>query len=100
MKHTYQHKKGGRYILICEAKHSETGEMMVVYKSCDRDEYWVRPAAMFYDGRFTQEHVVPLDHWVEDRGLVGLREDISALVKYLGPTEAVRQIIRAIRHAI
>lgn len=45
---TYQHFKGNLYKVIGIAKHSETQELMVVYRAQD-DEYnlWVRPYEMF-----------------------------------------------------
>lgn len=46
----YRHYKGNTYEVIGVARHSETGEWLVVY----RPEYgdrgiWVRPAAMFVE---------------------------------------------------
>ncbi len=38
----YQHFKGGRYIVLGVSKHSETGELEVVYRSMD-GELWHRP---------------------------------------------------------
>lgn len=43
----YRHYKGDIYSLVAEAKHSETGELMVVYRK--GTEFWVRPAKMFYE---------------------------------------------------
>lgn len=50
----YQHYKGGLYnVLVVDAIHSETHELMVVYGAIPRDgsptsQLWVRPAAMFF----------------------------------------------------
>lgn len=45
---TYQHFKGNLYKVIGIAKHSETLEMMVVYRSQGSDhDLWVRPFKMF-----------------------------------------------------
>lgn len=46
----YRHYKGGEYTVIGTAIHSESGELLVVY----RPEYgerklWVRPLAMFLE---------------------------------------------------
>lgn len=46
----YQHYKGNRYLVLCEAKHSETLEPMVVYVSLyenNEGQVWVRPSSMF-----------------------------------------------------
>ena len=62
----YRHFKGGRYEVIAIARHSETGENMVVYKALYGDGgVWVRPEKMWneevvYQGektrRFTLEN--------------------------------------------
>ncbi len=44
----YRHFKGGEYEVIGFARHSETGEEMVVYKALyGGGELWVRPKAMW-----------------------------------------------------
>ena len=44
----YQHFKGEKYLLLDNAKHSETGEDMVVYQALYGERgIWVRPLAMF-----------------------------------------------------
>ncbi len=45
----YQHYKGNRYEVVGVATHTETGELLVMYRPLyDSDvEYWVRPLAMF-----------------------------------------------------
>ncbi len=44
----YRHYKGGEYRVIGTARHSETGELLVVYRCLsDNDSLWVRPLAMF-----------------------------------------------------
>lgn len=43
----YKHFKRNFYEVICVAKHSETEEPMVVYKSEKNGSFWVRPLTMF-----------------------------------------------------
>jgi hypothetical protein len=44
----YRHFKGGRYELLNVARHSETKELLAVYKSVeDQETIWVRPLEMF-----------------------------------------------------
>ena len=44
----YRHFKGGEYRVFCMARHSETGEEMVVYQALYGERgLWVRPASMF-----------------------------------------------------
>ena len=56
----YRHYKSGEYTVMGVAKHSETGEAMVVY----RPEYgerglWVRPLSMFQESVETPDGVLP-----------------------------------------
>ena len=44
----YRHYKGNEYEVLCLAKHSETEELMVVYKALyGEGQVWVRPASMW-----------------------------------------------------
>ena len=44
----YRHFKGGEYRVFCMARHSETGEEMVVYQARYGERgIWVRPASMW-----------------------------------------------------
>ena len=48
----YRHYKGGEYRVIGVAKHSETGEDVVVYEALSEDRsgtLWVRPLPMFLE---------------------------------------------------
>ena len=54
----YRHFKGGEYEVVGIARHSESLEVMVIYKPLyelkkDELETWVRPIEMFFD---TKEH--------------------------------------------
>ena len=46
----YEHYKGPRYEVIDTVRHSETEELMVLYRTCYGDEdLWVRPYTMFFE---------------------------------------------------
>ena len=54
----YKHYKGGEYEVVDVARHSESKQVMVIYKPLyplDEGELetWVRPIEMFFD---TKEH--------------------------------------------
>lgn len=45
----YKHFKGNLYEVICEAKHTETGEVFVIYKRADGTPgIWARPYDEFH----------------------------------------------------
>lgn len=46
----YRHFKGDHYLVVDTAKHSETGEMYVVYRKLYGDcSLWIRPLDMFLE---------------------------------------------------
>jgi hypothetical protein len=46
----YRHYKGNTYDVIDVARHSETGEELVVYRQwCHPYGLWVRPLAIFFE---------------------------------------------------
>jgi len=46
----YEHYKGNRYEVIDTARHSETEELLVLYRTLYGDEnLWVRPFNMFFE---------------------------------------------------
>ena len=44
---TYRHFKGMMMQVIALAEHTETGEILVIYKHLDDDKEWARPYDMF-----------------------------------------------------
>lgn len=44
---TYQHYKGNLYKILALARHSETGEEMIVYQNTEKGDIWVRPKHMW-----------------------------------------------------
>lgn len=49
----YVHRKGGVYLALGAAQHSEDGGELVVYIGAN-GRLWARPAPMFHDGRFAR----------------------------------------------
>ena len=43
----YKHFKGGLYETINIAKHTETGEMLVIYREVSKDTIYARPYDIF-----------------------------------------------------
>ncbi|MEQ9116370.1 MAG: DUF1653 domain-containing protein [Rickettsiales bacterium] len=46
---TYIHRKGGVYLKLCEARHTETLEDLVVYVDIAGGDVFCRPKEMFYE---------------------------------------------------
>ena len=56
----YRHYKGNDYIVIGTARHSETGEVLVVYRPGYGDRaLWVRPMSMFQESVETADGMTP-----------------------------------------
>ena len=56
----YRHYKGNDYIVLGVARHSETGEELVVYRQDYGDfSLWVRPLAMFMENVEIDGTVLP-----------------------------------------
>ena len=60
----YEHYKGKRYEVVDVARHSETLELMVVYKALYEGEFpkgslWVRPLSMFKEKVLVKGRMVP-----------------------------------------
>ena len=58
----YQHYKGGKYLVLGVAKHSETKEDLVVYVTLYENNMasmWVRPLAMFTENVMVDGKSVP-----------------------------------------
>jgi len=50
LKGKYRHFKGGEYLVIGEARHSETGEDLVIYcETHGQERTWARPKHMFFE---------------------------------------------------
>lgn len=56
----YRHYKGGLYTVIGIARHSETGELLVVYRpEYGERAFWVRPLAMFNETVQIEGRLIP-----------------------------------------
>lgn len=56
----YRHYKGGLYTVIGIARHSETGELLVVYRpEYGERAFWVRPLAMFNETVDIEGRLIP-----------------------------------------
>lgn len=56
----YRHYKGNLYQVLHTARHSETGEALIVYRALYGDYgVWVRPAAMFGESVLVDGKAVP-----------------------------------------
>lgn len=64
----YRHFKGDEYQLVKVARHSETGEELVVYESLKYpDRIWVRPLKMFVEDVRRDLYEGPRFSWLRDK---------------------------------
>jgi hypothetical protein len=62
----YQHYKGPEYQVFGVAKHSETEEEVVVYRTLYGDySLWVRPLSMFTEKVDVNGDLVPRFQWIK-----------------------------------
>ena len=58
----YRHFKGGIYVVTDIAVHTETGEIMVIYKDVnDSSKVWCRPLDMFISNVDTNKYPAVID---------------------------------------
>lgn len=67
----YKHYKGNMYQVISVARHSETTEIMVIYKALYESEFgkntlWVRPLKMFTENVIVEEKSVPRFEYIDN----------------------------------
>lgn len=56
----YRHYKGGLYTVLHLARHSETEEWLVVYRSETHQTLWVRPLSMWLESVGGQQRFAPV----------------------------------------
>ena len=61
----YLHYKGNYYIVIGTARHSETEEELVLYRSAKNEQLWVRPIQMFQEKLILEGREVDRFQFVE-----------------------------------
>jgi len=52
--HTYEHRKGGLYVVIDDGLLESDGTEVVIYRAVSDQQVWVRPIVEFADGRFKE----------------------------------------------
>lgn len=63
----YRHYKNKEYQVLAVAKHSETEELLVVYKLLYGDfSYWVRPLTMFVETIEMNGQEQPRFQWIRE----------------------------------
>jgi len=62
----YRHYKGGKYIVEGIARHTESGEQLVVYRSLCDFKLWARPKEMFEESLEYQGMMVKRFTFIED----------------------------------
>jgi hypothetical protein len=56
----YEHYKGNRYEVIDTVRHSESEELMVLYRTMyGNEDLWVRPYTMFFEEIEVDGKIVP-----------------------------------------
>jgi len=56
----YEHYKGSRYEVIDTLRHSETEELMVLYRTLYGDhDLWARPYTMFFQNVIMDDKEIP-----------------------------------------
>ncbi len=63
----YEHYKGNRYNVIDTVRHSETEELMVLYRALYGDNgLWVRPYTMFFEEVKIDGKMIPRFKYIGD----------------------------------
>jgi hypothetical protein len=61
----YLHYKGNYYRVLNTVQHSESLEVLVLYRSEKNDQLWVRPLAMFTEEVCINGKNIPRFQWIE-----------------------------------
>ena len=62
----YQHYKGGFYEIIGIGTHSETGEKLIIYKSLNDNQLWIRPKTIFLEDVVVNGEKTPRFKFISD----------------------------------
>lgn len=64
----YEHYKGNRYEVMDTVRHSETEELMVLYRALYGDEgLWVRPYTMFFESIVIDNNEIPRFRYIGEK---------------------------------
>lgn len=61
----YRHFKGGLYIVLAITRHSETDELLVIYKSLLFHSIHARPLSMWFEEIKVKDSTVPITRFTE-----------------------------------
>jgi hypothetical protein len=87
----YRHFKGGEYELLSVARHSEAGQLLVVYRAVSApDETWVRPLEMFTETVPRPGGCAPRFEPMPHDGASVLRQAVDPLLRV---TTAARRLL-------
>jgi hypothetical protein len=56
----WQHYKGGQYEIVCMCNHTETNEILVVYRSLSFGGFHARPYTEWYEEIKVDKHGFPI----------------------------------------
>jgi len=66
----YEHYKGPRYEVIDTVRHSETEELMVLYRTMyGNEDLWVRPYTMFFENVIYNDKEVARFRYIGDKSV-------------------------------
>jgi hypothetical protein len=61
----WQHYKGGQYEIVCMCNHTDTNEVLVIYKSLSFGGFHARPYSEWHDVIGTDKWTFPINRFVK-----------------------------------
>lgn len=94
----YRHYKGNEYEVLSTARHSETEEWFVVYRTCYGDfSTWIRPLAMFTETVRVAGKKVPRFAYIGDNKAV---KHSHAALKAVAKEDKNSDILQALNDSL